>query len=195
MSRKALFCIDIQYALALDTDTRVPHAERLLAASAKVLEAARAIIDQHASQGKPSPILIFVVQHEEPEGGELVRGTKAWELAFEPRDVADEVLVAKTHGNTFESNPDLVGELRAKGVDEIFTFGIQSDCCVTKTTLGALEAGFPVTVLSGAHTTYDEGSKTASEIEEVVNSNLAAKGAKIVGWEEVIATWEKDFVI
>jgi hypothetical protein len=58
-----------------------------------------------------------------------------------------------------------------------------------------LEAGFPVTVLSGAHATYDEGGKTAAEIEEDVNRNLAAKGAKVVGWEDVIATWEKDFAV
>jgi nicotinamidase-related amidase len=98
MPRKALFAIDIQNALASDPMTRVPHAERLKDAGAKILASARAIIDKHTSQGKTSPILIIVVQHEEPEGGELVRGTEAWELVFKPRDVADEELVAKTHG-------------------------------------------------------------------------------------------------
>jgi nicotinamidase-related amidase len=62
--------------------------------------------------------------------------------------------------------------------------GIQSDFCVRATLSDALEEGFDVTLLRGAHSTYDEGGKTAEEIERAVEQELEGKGAKIVGWEE-----------
>ncbi len=48
----------------------------------------------------------------------------------------------------------------------------------------ALEEGFSVTLLSGAHSTYAEGGKTAEEIERAVEEELRGKGAKVMAWEE-----------
>lgn len=74
---------------------------------------------------------------------------------------------------------------------EIVTFGIQSECCVAATSRGALEAGFQVTVLKGAHSTYDADSKSALEIERDVEQQLKDKGADIVPWEDALASWEQ----
>ena len=71
-------------------------------------------------------------------------------------------------------------------------FGIQSDYCVEKTSSGALAAGFQVTVLSGAHSTYDSGGKTAAEIEAEVEGRLREAGARIVKWEDAVVAWEKE---
>lgn len=62
-----------------------------------------------------------------------------------------------------------------------------------KTSRGALAAGFPVTLLSGAHATYDLDGKTAHQIQDEVDERLGAAGAKIVKWETAIANWETDF--
>lgn len=70
-------------------------------------------------------------------------------------------------------------------------FGIQSDACVVGTSKGALEAGFKVTVLQGAHSTYDTDSKTAVEIERSIEQELRQKGADVVPWEDAIASWEQ----
>lgn len=95
-------------------------------------------------------------------------------------------------GDTFESNPDLAATLRASGVDEIIAFGIQSECCVESTCGSALAAGFKVTLLSGAHSTYGVGNRTAIEIERELEERLRGKGAKIVPWEEAVGGWERD---
>ncbi|KAL1846585.1 hypothetical protein Daus18300_014203 [Diaporthe australafricana] len=193
MSRSALFVIDIQRELAHDPKTRIPHADRVCLAGGKILDGARNIIDQYRTTQKQSPSIIVIVQHEEkPEEGTLVRDTEPWKLVFEPREgVQEERLVAKTTKNTFESNPDLAGKLRAEGISEIITFGIQSDACVAGTSKGALEAGFKVTVLQGAHSTYDTDSKTAVEIERSIEQELKEKGADVVPWEDAIAAWEQ----
>lgn len=77
----------------------------------------------------------------------------------------------------------MADQLKAEGVETIATFGIQSDCCVRATSLGALAAGFNVIVLKGAHSTYDDQGKTAEEIETAVEEELQEKGAEIVAWE------------
>jgi nicotinamidase-related amidase len=74
-------------------------------------------------------------------------------------------------------------------VTKVVTFGIQSDACVRGTSKGALAAGFDVTVLQGAHSTYDEGGKTAVEIERAIDEELAAGGAHIVPWQDVVRQW------
>jgi nicotinamidase-related amidase len=88
-------------------------------------------------------------------------------------------------GDTFASNPRLADELRARDVGTIVAFGIQSECCVLSTSLGALSEGFEVAVLSGAHSTYDADGKAAVLIEREVEHVLEHEGAKIVEWK----TW------
>ncbi|AEO67464.1 uncharacterized protein THITE_2144817 [Thermothielavioides terrestris NRRL 8126] len=186
----ALFVIDIQNDLATDPQTRIPHAERIREAGAKILSTARAIINAQRASAEELPAIIVFVQHEEePENGPLVRGSEPWKLVFEPDDAApSERLVAKWTRDTFKSNPELASTLKAAGVQEIIVFGIQSECCVEATCNGALAAGFEVVLLSGAHSTYDNGSTAAEEIEKEVEDRLRAKGAKVVTWEEAVAT-------
>lgn len=98
MPRSALFVIDVQHESAGDPATRIPHHERIRAAGAEVLSAARHIIDAYRDRDRESPSIVVFVQHEEPAGeGTLVRDSEAWRLVFEPREgVKEEVLVAKT---------------------------------------------------------------------------------------------------
>lgn len=110
------------------------------------------------------------------------------EIEKEKEKKAD-TLVSK--GDAFESNPELAVELKAQDIDEIVAFGIQSECCVRATSLGALKAGFKVTLLQGAHSTYDDGGKTAVEIEREVEEELKSKGAKVVPWEDALAAWQQ----
>ena len=53
-----------------------------------------------------------------------------------------------------------------------------------KTCKGALEAGFKVTLLRGAHSTYDADGKKAVDIENEVEQELIANGVDVVAWEE-----------
>jgi hypothetical protein len=54
-----------------------------------------------------------------------------------------------------------------------------------------LEAGFRITLLHGAHSTYDTANRTALEIERDVENELRALGASIVPWETAIMKWNE----
>jgi nicotinamidase-related amidase len=69
-------------------------------------------------------------------------------------------------------------------VQEIVAFGIQSECCVLQTSKDAIAAGFGLTLLKDAHSTYDTDSKKAEEIERAVEEELKAKGAVVIGWSD-----------
>ncbi|KAJ4421043.1 hypothetical protein N0V82_003947 [Gnomoniopsis sp. IMI 355080] len=193
MPRSALFVVDIQRELAQDPKTRISHAEKVCSAGDKILVAARAIIDSYRQKTQESPSIIVFIQHEEkPEEGTLVRDTEPWQLVFQPREgVREEMLIAKTTRDTFESNPDLADQLKSQDILEIVIFGIQSECCVVSTSRGALKAGFKVTLLQGAHSTYDEASKSATEIEKEVEVELEQKGAGVISWDDAVASWQQ----
>ncbi|CAN8100509.1 unnamed protein product [Discula destructiva] len=193
MPRSALFVIDIQHELAQNPETQIPHAERVCSASDKILTAARSIIDEYRSHDQESPSIIVFVQHEETaKEGALVRDTEPWKLVFEPREgMAEEILVAKATRDMFESNPKLAEELKSSGIREITAFGIQSDHCVVSTSRGALNAGFKVTLLQGAHSTYDETPKSAVEIETDIEAALKKDGADVIPWEDAVELWRQ----
>jgi len=212
----ALFVIDIQNDNATHPATRIRAADRVKHAGETILKAARQILDDHRTTS-PQPIMIIFIQHEDAPGkGSLLKDTEPWKLVFEPRAGAEgELLFQKTtrefgylsssnyfhvingapyadnalsEGNTFETNTHLADMLKALGVREIVAFGIQSECCVESTCRGAREAGFGVTLLSGAHSTYDlvsEG-KTAEEIEREVEGRLREVGVRVEDWEGVV---------
>ncbi|PYH88933.1 Isochorismatase hydrolase [Aspergillus ellipticus CBS 707.79] len=193
-ARKAIFVIDIQHELARNPKTRVPHAERVIAAGEGILQAARAVVDAHSRDNQPSPAMLVFVQHEEsPAAGTMIKGSEPWDLVFAPRTSGrEEILVAKKTGNTFESNPGLAARLRDAGVTEIVACGLQSEGCVEATCKGALAAGFRVTVLAGAHSTYDADGKSAVEIERQVEQRLSTRGVRIAKWEETTAAWVRE---
>ncbi|KIM96859.1 hypothetical protein OIDMADRAFT_58410 [Oidiodendron maius Zn] len=188
MTRTALFVIDIQGELAQDPKTEIPHAKRIREAGDAILTKAREAIDKARANGQHSDLEIVIVQHEEkPEEGTMIRGSKSWELVFAPREGDDtEILVSKDVSDTFESNPQLASQLKARGVENIVAFGIQSEYCVRSTCNGALAAGFKVTLLQGAHSTYDVDGKKAEEIETEVGQELKEKGTDIIPW----ASWQ-----
>ncbi|KAL2146381.1 hypothetical protein VTI28DRAFT_4134 [Corynascus sepedonium] len=187
----ALFVIDIQNDLATDPSSKIPHASRIRSSGEKIISAARTALQTQKNNTAFRLKSIIFVQHEEgPENGTLVRGSDPWKLVFEPiPGEATERVVPKWTRDTFESNPGLAAELKASGTDEIIAFGIQSECCVESTCAGALAAGFKVTLLSGAHSTYDSDGKPADVIEREVEERLSSQGVKVVPWEEIIAGW------
>ncbi|KAK1753609.1 Isochorismatase-like protein [Echria macrotheca] len=188
-TRTALFVIDIQNDLTTDPATRIPAADRIRTAGEKILTTARRLQTDNIRDAKSDPPgMIVIVQHEDlPGQGPLKKDTPAWELVFPPE--TGEYLVQKTTRDTFESNPHLAEMLKRKGVEHIWAFGIQSECCVESTCIGALNAGFRVTLLRGAHSTYDVDGKSAAEVEKEVEHRLEGRGALIEDWEKVVRLW------
>jgi nicotinamidase-related amidase len=200
----ALFVIDIQNDLATDPKTRIPKWIEVRQAGTQLLSAARAMIAASKMDGESLSLIVHVQHEEKSEDGPLQRGTEPWKLVFEPIEGSDnEWLVPKTTrtlidalskyvvyilklGDTFKSNPDLAGRLHDAGIQNIKAFGIQSQCCVLETCKGALEAGFSLVILRGAHSTYDTGEKLASEIELAVEEEIQRLGGSVLNWQDWI---------
>ena len=83
-------------------------------------------------------------------------GTPGWELIH---PVAEgEPVVDKTTPDSF-AGTDLDRHLEPGAA--LVVVGMQSDYCVRVTTLEALRRGHPVTLVHGAHATYDDGKPAA----------------------------------
>jgi nicotinamidase-related amidase len=88
----------------------------------------------------------------------------------------------------FESNVQLAQELRLQGMTQITVTGVQSDCCVRSSILGAIASGFnaqDITLLQGAHSTFDDASagKSYSQIKEDVEEELTVLGVRLEEWK------------
>ncbi|KAF7618557.1 Isochorismatase-like protein [Aspergillus flavus] len=184
MPKTALFVVDTQAGLISIPDTAIPHSARIWEVGNKILDRARNVAS--------TELEIVIVQHSddaEDPNASLLPGTKEWELSL-PMKVGgnNERIVSKTTRDTFKSNPSLADELKSQGITTIVAFGIQSECCVLETCRGAVEAGFTVVLLQGAHSTYDDQATglRAEQIERQVEQELCAIGVQVVPWEQYV---------
>jgi nicotinamidase-related amidase len=71
-------------------------------------------------------------------------------------------------------------------VTTIVAIGVQSELCVRATCRGAVDAGFAVVLLSGAHSTYDNAGtgESAEDTEKAVEQELQSIGIQIVPWNQ-----------
>lgn len=139
----------------------VEGGEALLARVGDLLERARAA-------GAP----VILVRNCGGPGDPDVQGSPGWELhpAIKPRE--GERILDKTTNDTFESTA-LETELRSRNVTDLVIAGVQSDWCIKATTKGAVARGYPVTLVSDAHSTMFQGGKPPAEIIAAINDELA----------------------
>ncbi|MGH7740500.1 MAG: cysteine hydrolase family protein [Candidatus Eiseniibacteriota bacterium] len=100
-----------------------------------------------------------------------VRDTPGWELHPSMSPANGDRVFDKTTCDAFESTP-LGDELNSRGIQRVIVAGLQSEFCIRETSLGALNRGLAVTLVSDGHSTYDGGGKSAAEISAAVNAEL-----------------------
>ena len=91
------------------------------------------------------------VQHSD-DG--LARGSDEWQIVPELRPDADEPLIEKHYGDSFEDTT-LESVLSGLGVGRLVVVGAQTDACIRSTLHGALVRGYDAALVSDAHTTED----------------------------------------
>lgn len=152
-----LLVVDVQADMLLPPEA-VPDAATVGPAIEQVLDQARAagasVVHIRNTGGPGDP--------DEP-------GTPGWELVNQPAD--GEPVLDKTTGDAFAST-DLADRLPQDA--GVVLIGMQSEFCVRSTALGALDHGHQVTLVHGAHATYDAG------VAEQVETELADAGVTIV---------------
>lgn len=152
--RSALLVIDVQQGVVAGA----PRRDAVVANIAGLVDRARIA-------GTP----VVWVQHSDEQ---LVEGSDAWQYVPELRRRADEALVAKTFGDSFEAT-DLEAVLAERSVGHLYVAGAQTDACIRSTIHGALTRGYDVTLVGDAHTTEDQREWGAPAPEAVIaHTNL-----------------------
>ncbi|MFA6441209.1 MAG: cysteine hydrolase family protein [Sterolibacterium sp.] len=134
---------------------------------------AAAVIDcvnSLAARARMADVPVVFIQHE-CNGSPLQHGSEKWRLdqrlVVEPRDLA----VCKTTPDAFLRTElgDLLAEL---GTQKLIVCGYASEFCVDTTTRRAAALGFPVVLVSDAHTTHDKRHASGAQIRAHHNATL-----------------------
>lgn len=128
-------------------------------------------INAVAAKARLAGVPVIFVQHEESEGP-LQFGTNEWQIYERLATRADEAHIRKTTPNSFHDT-ELQTLLQSQGIDRLIVCGLQSDFCVDATARGAVALGYPVVLVSDAHTTMDNGELSAAQISTNLNVALA----------------------
>lgn len=155
----ALLIIDVQQALC--------YGEYAAFEAERVIERINLVSRKARAAGAP----VVVIQHES-RGGPLDHGTDGWRLADGLDVQSTDILVRKTATDSFH-NTELQSVLRARGVTRLVICGLQSEFCVDTTTRRALALGYPVALVSDAHSTLDNSVLSAAQISAHHNETLA----------------------
>jgi nicotinamidase-related amidase len=162
-----LLLIDVQRNMLLPPEP-VPAADAVAAAIGDVLDRARA-----------AGALVVHVRNNGGTGEPDAPDTPGWQLIHEVR--VGERVVDKEEPDAF-AGTDLADLLPAAA--EVVVVGMQSDYCVRATSLAALRRGHQVTLVRGAHATYDD-EEPAGTIAAQIETQLHAAGATVVDRVEV----------
>lgn len=157
----ALLLIDAQVNM-FDPKNPVFEAKEVLGRLVKLLALARAsgtqvvFIQNNGGVGEP----------DEPR-------TEGWLLHPEFALQNGDIILQKSQNDAF-TQTDLLERLRRQGIQKLIVAGLQSEFCIAANCKRASELGFGVTLVSDAHSTYDQPGETAADIRARINRELGA---------------------
>ncbi|MDQ0096052.1 isochorismatase family protein [Paeniglutamicibacter psychrophenolicus] len=108
-------------------------------------------INELVKRARESGAPVVWVQHSDEE---MEVGSADWEIVPELSPAAEEPVIQKIYGDSFEGT-NLEAVLASAGVGRLFVSGAESDACIRSTVHGAFTRGYDVTLVSDAHTTSD----------------------------------------
>ena len=129
----------------------------------------------HHAREAGAPVIF--IQHES-ESGNLRYGSDMWQLAQGLETQSTDFFVRKTTPDAFrrtELEP-LLEDLQAQG---LVICGMHTEFCVDTTTRSALSMGFPVILVSDAHTSAENGVLSPQQIiahHNVTLTNISSFG-------------------
>ncbi len=127
-------------------------------------------INMVTANARTAGVPVILIQHE--DDGPLRFGGDAWQLYGRLDAQPEDIRIRKTAADSFHRT-ELQASLRSRGIEKLLVCGLQSEFCVHATVCGALAHGYPVALISDAHTTLDNGVLLASQISAHHNATLA----------------------
>ena len=156
-----LLVIDVQWGMFQGLKVpKVWNDEHLLARILTLIERARA-----------TKTRVVYVQHAGEPHELLSAGSPAFALHPAIVPAADEPVVVKRRPNAFVGT-SLHEVLRGMAIDHILACGIQTEACVDSTCRAAADLGYEVTLVSDAHSTWDNKTLKAPQIIAHHNATL-----------------------
>lgn len=146
---KALCVIDVQNAMVMGSNP-VYRSHEVLSNIKELIQKAR-----------EKSIPVIYVQHNE-DNSDFQKGLKSWEIVDLIKPLKEDVIIHKTFSDSFKET-NLKQVLDKQETNELIIVGMQTDYCVNATSLRAHELNYDVTVVSDAHSTFDD-EKSAKEI-------------------------------
>lgn len=113
---------------------------------------------------------VFFIQHES-QAGYLEHGSDAWQLASDLDVDASDIKVSKTTPDSFLKT-GLESLLRRHGIEQLVVCGMHTEFCVDTTTRRAMALGFPVVLVSDAHTSAGNSAISAQQVIAHHNATL-----------------------
>lgn len=129
----------------------VVDAQNSVVAEAYKRDEVVANINQLVMRARAENVPVIWVQHSNEH---MQTGTDGWKIVPELKPAANEVIIQKVHGDSFEAT-DLKEKLDEKQIGRLIVTGAQTDACIRATIHGAFVRGFDTTLVSDAHTTED----------------------------------------
>ncbi len=154
----AVLVIDVQQGLC-EGEGKAHDCEGLIAKINSITQQARAA-------GAP----VMFIQHESA-AGYLEHGTPEWQLAHGLQVMESDIKVQKTTPDAF-LRTSLDTLLKVRHVDHLVVCGMHTEFCVDTTTRQALARGFPVTLVSDAHTSAGNSALTPQQVIAHHNATL-----------------------
>ena len=135
---------------------------------------------------RDAQVPVIFIQHCALEDQLLVEGTEAWELHPSIKPDRNELVVHKRESSAFHDT-NLSEALQQLNLDTVITCGLQSEHCVSNTSIAALELGFKVIVAQDAHSTWSTDDDRAESIIVRQNALLEERGATVQSTGEIVA--------
>ncbi len=165
----ALLVIDLQTGMF--DGVHVPPIQ----ASTDLVARVQQVIAWARRTGRP----VAFIRHDAPPGEILAPGAPGWPVLPALGQGAAEPTFGKSEGNAFTSVA-LVDWITAIDPPDVILVGAQSEHCVTATLHGAMARGLAVTVIADAHSSWDDGHRSAAQIIAECNTAFTAAGARLM---------------
>ena len=153
----------------------IDSGEALLGAVSRLVERAR-----------ERALPVIYTQHCASQGLLFREGSEGWRIHPRIAPQASDTIVYKTQSSAFDDTR-LGDVLGAKRIDTVIVCGIQSEYCVSATTLAALEQGLTAYVASDGHGTLPTDDADARSIIERQNRSLSEAGVLVRTTEDLVA--------
>lgn len=138
-------------------------------------------INEVTRKARLSAAPVIFVQHES-ESGYLEHGTPAWQLANGLEVQPSDIRVRKKTPDAF-LRTNLEELLRKASIQRVVVCGMHSEFCIDTTTRRALALGFPVVLVSDAHTSAGNAAISPQQViahENATLTNIASFGPRAI---------------